>query len=66
MKGKTVIVKFKSSIQQIDKDATVILYGSRARGDNKKDSDWDFLVLTNLPDNKYTKDLFREKYLKLS
>lgn len=29
------------------KDATIMLYGSRARGDNRKDSDWDLLILLN-------------------
>lgn len=28
-------------------DATVILYGSRARGDNRPDSDWDLLIVLN-------------------
>lgn len=30
-----------------DPQAQVILYGSRARGDYKEDSDWDVLVLTS-------------------
>lgn len=29
------------------KDATIMLYGSRARGDNRNDSDWDLLILLN-------------------
>ena len=32
----------------IDPDAKVILFGSRARDDFHKDSDWDFLILTRL------------------
>ena len=42
-------------------DAIIILYGSRARGDNRTDSDWDFLILTNLLENRQTKNLFRDK-----
>jgi predicted nucleotidyltransferase len=39
--------KVKESIKSIDPDARVILFGSRARGDNKRNSDWDFLILTS-------------------
>lgn len=39
----------KRNIQQIDPQAEVWLFGSRARGDAHDDSDWDFLVLTNKP-----------------
>lgn len=33
----------------IDPKAEIILYGSRARGDDRPDSDWDILVLTDYP-----------------
>jgi predicted nucleotidyltransferase len=39
----------KLNISEIDPLAQVILYGSRARGDARKDSDWDILVLTDYP-----------------
>ena len=35
----------KAEILKIDKKAEVILFGSRARGDFKSNSDWDFLIL---------------------
>ena len=38
-----IVNKVKQSILSIDKDAEIILFGSRARDD----SDWDFLFLTN-------------------
>jgi predicted nucleotidyltransferase len=37
----------RSYINAIDPKADVILYGSRARGDERPDSDWDILILTN-------------------
>jgi len=33
----------------------IILFGSRARGDHKKDSDWDILVVVKQPIAKETK-----------
>lgn len=33
--------------EKLPKDAQVILYGSRARGDYREDSDWDLLILLN-------------------
>ena len=33
----------------IDPKAEIILYGSRARGDDRPDSDWDILILTDYP-----------------
>ncbi len=35
----------KKAIATVDPEAEVILFGSRARGDAKEDSDWDILVL---------------------
>jgi predicted nucleotidyltransferase len=44
------IVKLvKQEVIKIDPEAEVILFGSRARGGFRKDSDWDFLVLLNRP-----------------
>jgi predicted nucleotidyltransferase len=51
MKEKSPDIKqlIRQKISEVDPDAEVILYGSRARGDNRKDSDWDILVLTDYP-----------------
>jgi len=35
------------TVHREERDAKVILYGSRARGDYRTDSDWDVLVLLN-------------------
>src|SRR5450759_1433943 len=42
---KHVIQLIRQKVNEIDNTAEVILYGSRARGDNKQDSDWDVMIL---------------------
>jgi predicted nucleotidyltransferase len=37
----------KGWIQEVEPGATVILFGSRARGDAREHSDWDFVVLVD-------------------
>ena len=39
--------KINTGITTKDPKAEVYLYGSRARGDNHKDSDWDILVISS-------------------
>ncbi len=46
----------KQNISDIDPGAQVILYGSRARGEEKEESDWDILVLTD-----YSVDIEKER-----
>jgi predicted nucleotidyltransferase len=43
-----IINRIKSGIKSKDPQAEIFLFGSRARGDSRKDSDWDILVLTPL------------------
>lgn len=42
-------------------DAKIILYGSRARGDARPDSDWDFLVLTPVEPSRETVRAIRSR-----
>lgn len=44
--NSTILSKIKLQIEEIDPNARIILFGSRARGDARKNSDWDFLILT--------------------
>ncbi|MGA0557124.1 nucleotidyltransferase domain-containing protein [Larkinella sp. VNQ87] len=51
---KAFLEKVKETVHSVDPQAEVYLFGSRARGDHRRDSDWDFLVLTS---KKVTREL---------
>ena len=51
----------KNRIRKIDPAARIILYGSRARNDGKKGSDWDFLILTSLTVNRELKNKINDE-----
>ena len=55
---KEVTERIKAKIMEKDPTAEVILFGSHARGDANKDSDWDILILVDKP--KYEKSMDRE------
>jgi len=46
-KEKNIAHRIKNKIKEKDSSAEIILYGSHARGNVKKDSDWDILILLN-------------------
>jgi predicted nucleotidyltransferase len=48
-------------VNDVDSNAEIILYGSRARGDERADSDWDILILTNYAIDFKTENKFRNK-----
>ena len=54
MDRNEMLHRIKSSIMDKDPNAEIYLYGSRARGDSRLDSDWDILVIT--PKDKVTFD----------
>jgi len=63
MKTKTQHISqlIRHYINAIDPKAEVILYGSRARGNERPDSDWDILVLTDYSVDLITERKFRDK-----
>jgi predicted nucleotidyltransferase len=57
-----MIKRIGNSIHSKDPNAEAFLFGSRARGDNRKDSDWDILIL--IDNNTVTNEIednFREE-----
>lgn len=49
----SVVNMIRNTVRSSEPDAQIILYGSRARGDYRKDSDWDVIVLLNKPSMSY-------------
>jgi len=47
MDKNELINKIKVSIHKEDPNADAFLFGSRARGDNRQDSDWDIIILVD-------------------
>jgi predicted nucleotidyltransferase len=68
MKPKTPYITqlIRNYINTVDPTADIILYGSRVREDEKPDSDWDILILTDDPANLITERKFRDKLYDLT
>jgi uncharacterized protein len=54
---QSILDRIKSIVLAKDSSAKVYLYGSRARGTMKSDSDWDLLILLN--EDKITDEIER-------
>ena len=69
LKGNNIAIirKIKEAVTKIDSSVQLILFGSRARGNAKNNSDWDLLILVNK--QKVTvkdEELFRDKLYDLA
>jgi len=64
MRKNLIQYKIGKSIRDKDPKAEAYLFGSRARGNNRKDSDWDILILidsdrvTNEIEDNFRNDLY--------
>ena len=56
-----VLTMIKKQVRAIDPLADIILYGSRARGDARPDSDWDILILVDSIADIETEKIFRHR-----
>ncbi len=55
-KQDIVIAKIVRLARKEFPESEIILYGSRARGDNQNDSDWDLLVLIDAPEVSFNRE----------
>jgi len=61
MNREALLEQVKQAVSEIEPDAEIILYGSRARKDSRVHSDWDFLVLLDGPVNDERTDKIRHR-----
>jgi predicted nucleotidyltransferase len=54
-----ILSRIKAAVQSLDPNAQIILFGSRARGDARHDSDWDLLILIEKESDLYVEQKFR-------
>jgi predicted nucleotidyltransferase len=64
-KDTQIATRIRTEIKRIDPKAKVVLFGSRARGDARNDSDWDLLILIDSQNIRKKEDLFRDKIFDL-
>ncbi len=63
MNRRELIVGVINTVRPVDHKARVILFGSRARGDNNKISDWDFLILISKEADEKIKNQIRDRLI---
>jgi predicted nucleotidyltransferase len=61
MNREELLERVKRAVSEMEPDAEIILYGSRAREDSQVQSDWDFLVLLDGPVDDERTDKIRHR-----
>ncbi len=61
MNSEALLEQVKRAVRQMEPEAEILLYGSRARKDSDAQSDWDFLILLNGPVNDERIDKIRHR-----
>ncbi len=66
MKNKEeILAKIKESVKKLEPKSEIFLFGSRARGDEREDSDWDLLILIPNAANLKEEQKFRHELFEL-
>ncbi|MGD1969333.1 MAG: nucleotidyltransferase domain-containing protein [Desulfobacterales bacterium] len=65
MKPKDLMQKVKEAVLEMETNAEILLYGSRARGDSIEQSDWDFLILLDGNVDDHRTDKIRHRLYEL-
>ncbi len=63
MNRQQLIKRVKKTVRSVDPKARVILFGSRARGNNDSQSDWNFLILVSETADENIKQQIRSKLI---
>lgn len=64
-KEKVLSERIRNRVRKIDASSEIILYGSRARGDAGPESDYDLLILSDLPVTLNREDAIRRELFPL-
>lgn len=62
---RNILNLISRNVHEIDPKSVVILFGSRARGDEAPESDWDILILTENPVTLKDEQRFRHHLINL-